>query len=94
MDVQEKMQALFLAYLIIYSYLCPNFTGMLEKHPHIRKTLNVSMSLMLGVAILYWMYRDFDFRMVQHTLLHEMNWWWMLASFPFRITRGQVKVPV
>ena len=41
------------------------------------------MSLMLGVAILYWMYRDFDFRMVQHTLLHEMNWWWMLASFPF-----------
>ena len=52
------------------------------------------MSLMLGVAILYWMYRDFDFRMVQHTLLHEMNWWWMLASFTFWITRGQVKVPV
>lgn len=56
---------------------------MLKKHPYIRKTLNVSMSIMLGVAILYWMYRDFDFRMVQQTLLHEMNWWWMLASFPF-----------
>ena len=42
------------------------------------------MSLMLGVAKLYWMYRDFDFRMVQHTLLHEMNWWWMLASFPVK----------
>lgn len=58
---------------------------MLKKHPYIRKTLNVSMSIMLGVAILYWMYRDFDFRMVQQTLLHEMNWWWMLASFPFGI---------
>ena len=56
---------------------------MLKKHPYIRKTLNVSMSLLLGVAILYWMYRDFDFSMVQQTLLHEMNWWWMLASFPF-----------
>lgn len=56
---------------------------MLKKHPYIRKTLNVSMSILLGVAILYWMYRDFDFRMVEHTLLHEMNWWWMLASFPF-----------
>lgn len=56
---------------------------MLKKHPYIRKTLNVSMSILLGVAILYWMYRDFDFCMVEHTLLHEMNWWWMLASFPF-----------
>ena len=56
---------------------------MLKKHPYIRKTLNVSMSILLGVAILYWMYRDFDFRMMEHTLLHEMNWWWMLASFPF-----------
>ena len=56
---------------------------MLKKHPYIRKTLNVSMSILLGVAILYWRYRDFDFRMVEHTLLHEMNWWWMLASFPF-----------
>lgn len=56
---------------------------MLKNHPYIRKTLNVTMSLLLGGAILYWMYRDFDFNSVKHVLLHEMNWWWMLASFPF-----------
>ena len=56
---------------------------MLKNHPYIRKTLNVTMSLLLGGAILYWMYRDFDFNSVRHVLLHEMNWWWMLASFPF-----------
>ncbi len=56
---------------------------MLKNHPYIRKTLNVTMSLLLGGAILYWMYRDFDFNSVRHVLLHEMNWWWMLASSPF-----------
>ena len=29
------------------------------------------------------MYRDFDFQSVKGVLLNEMNWWWMLASFPF-----------
>jgi hypothetical protein len=38
---------------------------------------------MLGGAILYWMYRDFDFQAVKDILLNQMNWWWMLASFPF-----------
>ena len=56
---------------------------MLKNHPYIRKTLNVTLSLLLGGAILYWMYRDFDFNAVRHVLLHEMNWWWMIASFPF-----------
>lgn len=44
------------------------------------------MSLLLGGAILYWMYRDFDLRSVRHVLTDEMNWWWMLASLPFGIT--------
>ena len=43
------------------------------------------MSLLLGGAILYWMYRDFDFSAVRRVALEEMNWWWMLASFPFGI---------
>jgi len=42
-------------------------------------------SVLLGGAILYWMYRDFDFGAVKHVMLHEMNWWWMLLSFPFGI---------
>lgn len=51
----------------------------------IRDTTKVTLSLLLGGAILYWMYRDFDFRKVEYVLLHEMNWTWMLLSFPFGI---------
>lgn len=55
----------------------------------LKKTLNtishVSLSLILGGAILYWMYRGFDFHTIGHVMLHEMNWGWMLLSFPFGI---------
>ena len=47
--------------------------------------VKVVASLALGGAILYWMYRDFDFKQVEHVLLHEMDWTWMLLSFPFGI---------
>ena len=47
--------------------------------------LKIAMPLVLGGAILYWMYRGFDFQMVRHVMLHEMNWTWMLLSFPFGI---------
>jgi len=45
----------------------------------------ISLSIILGGAILYWMYRDFDFQQVHHVLTDEMNWTWMLLSFPFGI---------
>lgn len=48
-------------------------------------TLKVVLPLILGGAILYWMYRDFDFKSISHVLTDEMNWWWMLLSFPFGI---------
>ncbi len=41
--------------------------------------------LVLGGAILYWMYRNFDFQSLNHVLWHEMDWTWMLLSFPFGI---------
>ena len=47
--------------------------------------LKVIMPLVLGGAILYWMYRDFDFMTVGHVMLHKMDWTWMLLSFPFGI---------
>lgn len=54
-----------------------------------KQTLNdimkVVFSLLLGGAILYWMYRGFDFGKVEYVLLHEMDWTWMLLSFPFGI---------
>ncbi len=43
------------------------------------------LSVALAAAILYWMYRDFDFASMRSMLLHGMNWWWMLLSFPFGI---------
>ena len=51
----------------------------------LRKTLNIALPIMLGGAILYWMYRDFDLDSIRHVLLHEMNWWWMLLSMPFGV---------
>ena len=41
--------------------------------------------ILLGGAILYWMYRGEDFMRLGHVLLEEMDWTWMLLSFPFGI---------
>ena len=48
--------------------------------------IRIVLPLVLGGAILYWMYRGFDFHRIENVLLHEMNWTWMLLSFPFGIT--------
>lgn len=45
----------------------------------------IAISLLLGGAILYWMYRGFDFKQVEDALFHRMDWTWMLLSFPFGI---------
>ena len=50
-----------------------------------KNIVNVAGSLVLGGAILYWMYRGFDFGRVREVLLHEMSWTWMLLSFPFGV---------
>jgi len=47
--------------------------------------MKIAFSLLLGGTILFWMYRDFDFHRIEDVLLHEMNWTWMLLSFPFGI---------
>ena len=51
----------------------------------IQRVLKIVLPLLLGGAILYWMYRNFDFSSISHVLFHEMNWTWMLLSFPFGI---------
>lgn len=48
-------------------------------------TVKILLPLLLGGAILYWMYRDFDFQSLSHVLWHQMDWTWMLLSFPFGI---------
>ncbi len=47
--------------------------------------IKIALPLLLGGAILYWMYRGADFGRAEHILLHEMDWTWMLLSFPFGI---------
>ena len=51
----------------------------------------IFVSLFLGGAILYWMYRDFDFSQIEGVLLHGMNWTWMLLSFPFGILAQMIR---
>ena len=51
----------------------------------IQTTTKIALPLLLGGAILYWMYRGFDFERVREVMLHEMDWTWMLLSFPFGI---------
>ena len=41
--------------------------------------------ILLGGAILYWMYRGEDFGRFLHVMTEEMDWTWMLLSFPFGI---------
>jgi uncharacterized membrane protein YbhN (UPF0104 family) len=57
----------------------------METKKSFNNIFNIALSLCLGSAILYWMYRDFDFKRVEQVMLNEMNWWWMLLSFPFGI---------
>ena len=51
----------------------------------IHSLFKIMLPLILGGAILYWMYRGFDFQSIRDVLFHEMNWTWMLLSFPFGI---------
>ncbi len=44
------------------------------------------LPVVLGGFILYWMYRDFDFKRIQNVMLYDMNWTWMLVSLPFGIS--------
>ena len=48
-------------------------------------TVKIALPLLLGSAILYWMYRGFDFSSIRHVLFHEMDWTWMLLSLPFGV---------
>lgn len=54
-------------------------------------TLKIALPLVLGGAILYWMYRDFDFSSMAYVLSNEMDWTWMLLSFPFGILAQVVR---
>ncbi len=51
----------------------------------VSRTAKTALPIILGGAILYWMYRNFDFERVRDVVFYEMDWTWMLLSFPFGI---------
>ena len=73
------------SFLLRFYLICRIFVNRMEMRKAINDISKITLSLCLGGAILYWMYRNFDFNRVSHVLTHEMNWWWMLLSFPFGI---------
>lgn len=52
----------------------------------ITATIKLLLPVLLGGVILYWMYRDFDFKRIESVMLCDMDWTWMLLSLPFGIT--------
>lgn len=58
---------------------------MAERRKIITGAAKIAMPLVLGAAILYWMYRDFDFGSINDVMLHEMDWTWMILSMPFGV---------
>ena len=63
------------------SFLC-TFANAMKLSNVIMKVL---MPLVLGAGILYWMYRGEDWQTIMHVMTDEMDWTWMLLSFPFGI---------
>ena len=57
----------------------------MEPKDILNRLVKIMLPLLLGGGILYWMYRDFNFQQISHVLREEMNWTWMLLSFPFGI---------
>ncbi len=51
----------------------------------LKKAFHYLLPLLLGAFVLYWVYRDFDFSQAWHSMLHEMDWGWMLFSLVFGI---------
>ena len=67
-----------------YCSLIRNFAPMNLK-TIISSVAKVVLPFVLGGAILWWMYRGEDFSVISHVLTEEMDWTWMLLSFPFGI---------
>jgi len=57
----------------------------MEKKVIFTNITKIAFPILLGGAILYWMYRGEDFSRIKHVLTEEMDWTWMLLSFPFGI---------
>ena len=57
----------------------------MEKRTIAVNTAKIVFPILLGGAILYWMYRGEDFSRIRQVMTEEMDWTWMFLSFPFGI---------
>ena len=57
----------------------------MEMKTILTNTAKIIFPILLGGVILYWMYRGEDFYRFMHVMTDEMDWTWMLLSFPFGI---------
>lgn len=63
--------------------ICIIFVGAMSLKHIISAAAKIALPLILGGAILYWMYRGFDFHRMRDVLLNDVSWTWMLLSLPF-----------
>ena len=57
----------------------------MEQKSILGNIVKIVLPFLLGGAILWWMYRGEDLSTISRVLTEEMNWTWMLLSFPFGI---------
>ena len=74
----------FSLFTLHFSLLFRTFAPM-EQKTLLNNAVKIALPLILGGAILYWMYRGEDFERIRHILMNKMDWTWMLLSFPFGI---------
>ena len=76
----------FLYFSFAFRSLIRTFARNLQWKMKIRSIiLKILLPLVLGAAILYWMYRGENWQQIRHVMTDEMDWTWMLLSFPFGI---------
>ncbi len=51
----------------------------------LKKSLKIFSSILLGIFILYWVYRDFDFAHALSVLYDGIHWGWMCLSLCFGV---------
>ncbi len=51
----------------------------------LKKSLKALLPIVLGVFVLYFVYRDYDFSRIGEVLAHEVSWDWMVLSLLFGI---------
>ena len=56
-----------------------------QAHRKSRVALKVLLPIALGVFVLYWVYRGFDFGRAWQILCHNVDWWWMVLSLFFGV---------